>query len=206
MNKLQVQQLSYVRQTKCLFKCLSFTLSAGESILIEGANGSGKSSLLRVLSGMALPTTGQIDWKGQPIHSHAIEYTHQLHYIGHANGMKLGLTVAENLRLAAYLAAVYVDEAALQSVLSLLHLSTHFHTITRDLSAGQKRRLALAKLLLIPKPLWLLDEPFTALDHLTQTLFLEQLKQHLSQGGISLWSTHQPLWFQSITPYRLHLG
>jgi len=124
-----------------------------------------------------------------------------LHYLGHQHGIKLGLTVEENLRLAVQLAAsVGVSPSLteqLDATFHLLQLGTHRHTLASALSAGQKRRLALARLWLINKPLWILDEPLTALDKASQELFLQHLEQHLLTGGMCVLSSHQAL---PITP------
>lgn len=190
-NKFEAINLSCIRQHNTIFANLSFQLTKGQGLLIEGANGSGKSSLLRLLSGLSTPSTGEIRWQEQAIQSISIEYVEKLHYIGHANGIKLGLTVEENLRLASYLSRQTSHDH--DGVLSLLQLANHKFTQANYLSAGQKRRLALAKLFLFPKPLWILDEPFTALDANTQTLFLSHLEQHLKKGGMSIISSHHPI-------------
>jgi heme exporter protein A len=188
---LQVINLGCIRQQKSIFVDVSFVLSAGETLLVEGANGSGKSSLLRLLAGLSTPAAGDVQWQQQSIHSLGARYTHQLHYVGHTNGIKLGLTVAENIQFASHLA----DQSAQaeEAILAQLQLSSQRHTQARFLSAGQKRRLGLAKLFLFPKPLWIVDEPLTALDVETQNVFLSLLEMHLQNGGLCVMSSHQPI-------------
>lgn len=188
---LSVSNLSCVRQQQIIFRDISFSLSAGESLLVEGENGSGKSTLLRLLTGLSTPTSGHIYWQQQ--------YTEALHFIGHTNGIKLGLTVKENLQLLSHLNSTKL--ISLDETLEKLKLSAYQQTLTQQLSAGQKRRVALAKLFLFPKPIWILDEPLTALDVDTQLLFLKHLDQHLQQGGISVISSHHSI--PSIKTLRL---
>lgn len=188
---LCVRNLRCVRQHKQIFNHLSFQLSPSQILLVEGPNGSGKSSLLRILAGLSTPFDGDIFWHNQNITDLGTDFSHDLHFVGHTNGIKLGLTVIENLRLAAHLSLS--SHAAFDDVLSLLRLSAHANTQAKHLSAGQKRRLGLAKLFLFPKPLWVIDEPLTALDVETQTLFLSWLTNHSQQGGIAVISSHHTI-------------
>jgi len=186
-----VMNLSCVREQRLLFTDISFALNPGNALFIEGPNGSGKSSLLRLLAGLATPYCGDIFWQGQSLQENNIGFQEQIHYIGHSNGIKLGLTVNENLQLIAKLnnsTSINYDE-----VLKQLQLSDRGYTLAKNLSAGQRRRLALARLFLFPKQLWLLDEPLTALDVATQAIFLMQLEVHLQQGGMVIASSHQPI-------------
>ena len=189
---LEAINLSCIRPHQTLFTQLSFQLNQGEILLIAGSNGSGKSSLLRLLTGLSLPTAGEIHWQHIPIHPIRAEYSEALHYVGHTNGIKLGLTVVENLQLAAHLTG-FVFSGKFESLLTQLQLNAHKNTPAKYLSTGQKRRLALAKLFLIPKRLWILDEPFTALDTETQLFFTSSLEAHLQQGGMAIISSHHPM-------------
>src|SRR5688572_5012010 len=153
---LQTVNLGCKRQSRLLFSNISFKLTKGELLLVEGPNGSGKSSLLRLLTGFATPSFGKILWENQSINDLRAIFWENLHYIGHSNGVKLELTVAENLQLAGYYS---LKKVASESLLSLLHLESYKNTQVKYLSAGQKRRVSLAKLLLFPKTLWILDEP-----------------------------------------------
>jgi len=194
VNKLHANNLSCIRQQHVLFDKISFQLNAGEVLLIEGSNGSGKSSLLRLLTGLATPAAGEILWRGQAIQDLRADYWEHLHYIGHTNGLKPGLSVIENIELMARLTnSNEMAATVVNSILSMLQLQHHKNTAAKKLSAGQKRRIALAKLFLLPKTLWLLDEPLTALDTQTQTIFLSHLDSHLQNGGIAVISSHHEL-------------
>lgn len=211
-KRLKANNLSCVRQQKELFSPISFQLADGEVLLVEGLNGSGKSSLLRLLTGLATPSAGDIFWHNQLIQDVREDYWNSLHYVGHTNGIKLGLTVNENLRLACHLScyeqfpSFSTKRRDHESLLFTLQLSAYAHTQARFLSAGQKRRLALAKLFLIPKPLWILDEPLTALDTATQTLFLTYLETHLKSGGMAVISSHHPLHIKEAVTQTLRLA
>jgi heme exporter protein A len=191
ITHLETKELSCIRQGKNLFPPVSFLLQAGEVLLVEGANGAGKSSLLRLLARAATPASGNIFWKGVNVDAATSEYTEQLHYLGHANGIRLGLTVGENLHLASDLAQQAVTN--LDAILALLQLNTVQHTQTQFLSAGQKRRAALARIFLLQRSLWILDEPFTSLDAATQKILLAKITEHLARGGMCVITSHQPL-------------
>ncbi|MBX3708430.1 MAG: cytochrome c biogenesis heme-transporting ATPase CcmA [Gammaproteobacteria bacterium] len=188
-KKLHVVNLSCVRQQKLLFSDISFQLKSGEMLLVEGRNGAGKSSLLRLLTGLSTPAKGDIFWQGNAIQQARSEYGENLHFISHFNGIKLGLTVLENLQLIRHF-SLSSSSISITSTLERLQLSHYENVLAKDLSAGQKRRLALAKLFLVPKLIWILDEPLTALDINTQTLFLSALDSHLHHGGMAIISSH----------------
>src|SRR3990167_11522219 len=204
-KKLSVKNLFCLRQKKLLFSHLSFELTAGQALLVEGPNGSGKSSLLRIAAGLASPSNGDIFWCEKSIHQNRLDYVEHLHYVGHTHGLKLGLTVIENLQLASHLNLSDASSFQFDSILSLLQLHPDKNTQAQFLSAGQKRRLALAKLFLLPKTLWILYEPQTALDKNTQTFFLSQLEKHLKQGGLCVVSSHHPDDFKDLATQKLSL-
>lgn len=199
---LEVQNLSCTRQHKSLFHQLCFQVTGGELLIIEGRNGAGKSSLLRLLAGLTTPQQGTIFWNKESIETLRSDYYQYLHYLGHANGLKLGLSVNENLLLQQHL--LLASSSQEQEILDSLQLSDLKHVSANFLSAGQKRKLALAKLLLFPKPLWILDEPLTALDVTTQHLFLFYLEKHLQQQGLCIMSSHQAI--PTMTAKTLRLG
>lgn len=200
-HTLHVSRLTCLRQQR-LFSPVSFSLHAGELLLIEGANGSGKTSLLRMLTGLSAVSEGEIYWGNQLIRDAREAYTSHLHYIGHQNGLKLGLTVEENLQLMGCLNGM---ENWKINPLAMFGLDNALHTQANMLSAGQKRKLALLKLFFFPKKLWLLDEPITALDAGAQHIFLKQLEEHIQQGGMCIATSHHPLHVENIKSNTLRL-
>ena len=190
-NILKASTLSCVKQHTLLFANINFELRAGESLFIQGPNGSGKSSLLRIIAGLATPAKGELIWQQTSIANNKYDYQQALHYISHDNGLKLGLTVTENILLLQTLHENMQKDK--KEVLAALQLTAQQNIIAQNLSAGQKRKLALAKLLLIKKQIWILDEPLTALDHNTQNIFLNLLQEHLNNNGICILTSHQPL-------------
>lgn len=207
---IKANDLTCVRQKRQLFAPISFELTAGEMLLIQGANGSGKSSLLRLLSGIATPESGDVYWQGQSIYAASNDYAEHIHYLGHANGLKSGLSILENLELANQLNlhqkhAHSTIAKTPEDWLAQFHLTQHIHTITQYLSAGQKRRVALMKCFLFPKPLWILDEPLTSLDMEAQALFLNELQNHLKTGGIAMMSSHHTTAFPDAKRMELSL-
>ncbi len=189
---LEIENLTCTRGDRPLFQGLSFALKPSEILHIQGANGSGKTTLLRTVCGLSQPAEGQIRWQNTPISHLADDYRDQLCYIGHANGIQGDLSAAENLRFGACVsgAGTHADiDAALEQV-GLAHAA---RLPAKLLSQGQKRRLALARLLVSAKPLWILDEPFTALDVRSVSLMNDQLTVHLAAGGMVIITSHQEL-------------
>ena len=186
---LEAAGLECVRQQRKLFSGLSVALGAGESLRVAGANGSGKTSLLRILCGLLLPDTGEVRWKGERIRSLREEYSRQIVYLGHAPAVKDELTPEENLAIAARLSGMEVPVERIKSALARFQVPGAF---VKRLSQGQKRRAALARLCLSETvPLWLLDEPFTALDAQGIGLLKELIEAHTRRGGMVAYTTHQ---------------
>jgi heme exporter protein A len=174
-----------------LFDTLQFSVYPGELLQIRGKNGAGKSSLLRLLAGLSAANEGEIQYQGQPLRHVAADYAAALCYIGHQSGIHEQLTGVENLafwRAAAALPAG--DDFALLAQLGLAGLED---IPCHMLSAGQQRRVSLARLWLTSCPLWILDEPFTALDQSAIQLLQQHFLQHLQRGGTIILTTHQPL-------------
>jgi heme exporter protein A len=191
MHRLETQDLSCQRGNLRLFRGLSFVLGAGELLQVRGANGSGKTSLLRVLCGLLPPSEGEVRWNGVAIHALQEDYSKQLVYLGHAAAVKDDLTAAENLAIACRLAGNPQPASAVQEALARLGLAGLGRPV-RKLSQGQRRRAALARLALSQAaPLWLLDEPFSALDGEGIDALRGLLLQHLERGGAVAYTTHQ---------------
>ena len=158
---------------------------------IEGANGSGKTSLLRILAGLSRSSEGQVLWEGEDILKHRTAYFSQVAYLGHTLGVKSDLSPVENLKISLALANIRFDEEAVYRVLEQTGLAGKEDMPARSLSAGQKQRVALARLLVCPAKLWIMDEPFTALDVSGVGLVRELLESHLQRGGMAVLTSHQ---------------
>ena len=178
-----------------LFSDLDFRLDGGDILQIQGPNGSGKTSLLRILCGLALPDTGTVQWNGKNIHDHRQEYFKEMSYIGHVNGIKLELTALENLVIADAL-SVTDNNFALLEILEKMGLAEHENIPARKLSSGQRRRLALARLLISDTWLWILDEPLTSLDDYGRQVMRDMISAHAAGNGITVLATHDPLNYQ----------
>jgi len=189
---LEVNQLGCVRGDRPLFGDLSFTLSAGQLAHVVGRNGSGKTTLLRTLCGLSQPASGEIRWRNAPIAALGDEYRAQLSYVGHQDGVHGELTAAENLGLANCL-VTGSHPGAIDAALERLGIDAARALPAKLLSQGQRRRLALARLLVARTPLWILDEPFTALDAAASALLQTLLHEHLSGGGSAVLSSHREL-------------
>lgn len=189
--RLEVDNLNCVRAGRPVFVGVAFALTMGEGLLVRGANGAGKSSLLRILAGLDEANGGRITWSGG---TDALPLPHSVHYLAHADAVKTALTVEEHLGFYAnLLGRKRYDGGDFGKALDGFDLATLRHTPARYLSAGQKRRLALARLLLIERPLWLLDEPTAVLDQASTARFEEHLAAHCRKGGMVIATTHDAL-------------
>lgn len=189
---LQAVKLFCERERRVLFRDLDITLDAGEVVQIEGANGSGKTTLLRVLTGISDAYDGEVLWQGRSIKKARIEYQLNMHYLGHAAGIKSALTAEENLRWYAALAGRKLDDR-LWEVLAEVGLKGYEDVPCYTLSAGQQRRVNLARLYLLPAKLWVLDEPFTAIDKSGVAAIEQLMSQQVKNGGSVIVTTHQDL-------------
>lgn len=187
--------LGCVRNDTVLFNGISFTLEGGEILQIQGPNGSGKTTLLRILCGLALADEGEIFWNGKNIHDNRHDYFRELSYIGHVNGIKTELTALENLDIAGALAASG-NGVSLREALVTVGLAEYENTPAQRLSSGQRRRLALARLLITATRIWILDEPFTALDDYGKRLIKEMIATHAAGNGITVLATHDAVDIQ----------
>lgn len=191
---LEVKKISGQRGERHLFSNLTFTLAQREVLHIQGKNGVGKTTLLRMLCGLARPQSGEILWDGTKISENLLEYFQSLIYIGHETGIKEDLTALENL---SFINVLYGSQTSksIEEILQIFQISQFSNVQCRHLSAGQKRRVGLARLLLSNARLWLLDEPFTALDSNAQNTVLSVLAAHLENGGMCAVTSHQPIVF-----------
>ncbi|MGB6976002.1 MAG: cytochrome c biogenesis heme-transporting ATPase CcmA [Gammaproteobacteria bacterium] len=202
---LQTTNLACERGGRFLFNNLNITLNAGELLQVLGRNGCGKTSLLRILTGLLTPQQGKIHWCGRLIQECGAEYRQAFCYLGHKNAIKASLTVLEHLQLHTYLRQQQ-PPADLSEILHRFSLWPLRYRRGETLSAGQRQRLALARLALTPAPLWILDEPFTALDTQGIENGLQMMAQHVAQGGMVVFTSHQPLTWQSTGFKQISLG
>lgn len=189
---LEVSSLTCTRGDRTLFRSVSFKLEAGGLLHVAGANGSGKTSLLRILCGLGAPDSGEVRWRGESIRALREAYWREIVYMGHANALKDDLSATENLHVACTLAGRPATDKAVREALAAFGLAACSHLPVRALSQGQKRRSMLARLpLSTHAPLWILDEPFAALD-VDAVRHLEKLiLAYIDGGGSAIFTTHQ---------------
>lgn len=192
MRELSAHNLHLWRGDTHVLRGVGFELQDGQCLQVTGANGAGKTTLLRALSGLAYLEEGQVRWCGEPIARDLMAYHGTLAYLGHENGLKGDLTARENLRFGAGLRRP-VGAGAIDEVLGRMGVAAQRDLPLRQLSAGQRRRVALARLLLLAAPLWILDEPTANLDAAGHALIEQLLEEHLDAQGMAVVATHQPL-------------
>ncbi len=201
---LETRELSCIRNDRLLFENLDFALESGQMLVVEGPNGCGKTSLLRILTGLRLAENGQVLWRGEPIDRVAGDYFEQVAYVGHHDGVKHELSCLENLRLAR--AMGLPSQIDLDDVLEQVNLYAYGETEVGSMSAGQKRRLALARLLATESLLWILDEPFTSLDKSSMSMFESMFERQLERGGLIVMTSHHDISLPRQSVQRLRLG
>jgi heme exporter protein A len=198
LMELVGKDLTCVRGGREVFKGLNFSLSGGEALVVSGRNGAGKSSLLRMLSGLIAATAGTLALTGGDAEATPGE---QAHYVGHLDAVKPSLSVSENLGFwAAYLGG---DATGIDHALDAVDLEPLASLPAAYLSAGQRRRLSIARLLAVPRPLWLLDEPTSALDQPSQLRLAELMRAHLAGGGMIVAAAHGPIGLERVRELKL---
>jgi heme exporter protein A len=198
MAVLTAEDVAVFRGERLVFRDFSFAVPAGGALVLSGANGSGKSTLLRLLAGLVRPAAGRVLWEGTDVFSDIAAHGRRVAYLGHQDAVKPGLTVTENLRFAAAISGRSITNA-----LASLGLEPLADLPARMLSAGQKRRLALSRLLLSTAPLWLLDEPTLGLDTAAIQRFGDLIAAHRTGGGLVVAATHVPLPLPNAAELRL---
>jgi len=203
-NRLEARELQCIRDDRVLFENLSFDVCSAQVLLLEGANGCGKTSLLRILCGIRMQDQGDVAWNGENIDKLGSNYYGIMAYVGHMDGVKRELTVEENLNMARALGSKTAITSA--QALEQVDLAGYQPVRTQGLSAGQKRRLALARLLVTENALWVLDEPFTALDQ-NGILRVEHLIQaHTHKGGMVVMTSHHQVHLNDVEVIQINLS
>ena len=199
---LSVENLAFERDDSCLFSAVNFSVDAGDILQIEGANGSGKTTLLRLLTGSLQPSAGNIAYLGQTLSQCRYNYLSDMLYIGHQPAVKLNLSAEENLRWMVATSA-QSNDLSITDALTQVGLAGYSDIPCYALSAGQHRRVALARLLISEARLWYLDEPFTSIDKQGVAFLQSCLQQHVARGGVVILSTHQDLALTGVRKYKL---
>ncbi len=203
---LNIANLECVRGDRQLIADLSFSMGEGSLLHVHGANGSGKTTLLRAIAGLVLPEAGEIQWNGKSTRKLSEDFNRELLYLGHHYGLKFELTGYENLRVFAKLGGFDVSERQVEVALKTMGLERCVELPVKVLSQGQKKRVALARLMLQPSKLWILDEPFVALDVAAVSQLLDMIKQHVADKGMVILTTHQEVDVEVGELQHLHLG
>ncbi len=202
---LEALNLGCARGERRLFSGLNFSLRAGNVLQAFGPNGSGKTSLLRIVCGLMAPVAGEVRWDGTNVRRLGEEYFGAIAYVAHQNGVKDELNPIENLRISSGVAGNALSKQEAQAVLERLGLGKQQHLPARLLSAGQRRRLALSRLLASRAKLWILDEPLASLDDDGATLARKLISEHLSNDGMAIIATHQEMILSAGQGQRIEL-
>jgi heme exporter protein A len=203
---LSVHDLACERSERLLFKRMNFSLASRQLLLVQGGNGQGKTSLLRLLTGLGRPDSGEVRWRGEPIARRRDTYYREMAYLGHANGIKDELNPVENLRFGDGVHSRVFEPAKAVATLQRLGLSRCLDLPCRVLSFGQRRRVALSALLIAHATLWILDEPLTGLDTHAVALVEGLIRDHLDAGGMVVATTHQAMNLAGVSVQHLLVG
>ncbi len=201
-RSFEVRNLSCIRDDRILFEGLDFTLNNNQVLLLEGKNGSGKTSLLRIICGFREQDAGDILWCNTPIKDS--DFFAERAYVGHLDGVKKELTVVENLKMS--LALSVAGNYSIEQALDKVHLAGYDDSIVQSLSAGQKRRLSLARLLITRNSLWVLDEPFTSIDKEGIKLIESLMHEHICAGGMIILTSHHDLYLHETEVQKINLS
>ena len=200
-NILKIEKLAFERNDALLFEPVSFELNSGEALHIEGENGAGKTTFFQLLINLLEPSVGEIHFRGQNFDDCIYEYLSDVLFIGHQSAVKGALSVEENLR---WMSPANTSSKEITSALRSVSLEHHASMPCYRLSAGQQRRVALARLMTTSASLWYLDEPFAALDKQGVEFIEDRMQSHLDQGGAIVFSSHQDLVKTTTRSYRLN--
>ena len=199
---LEARALSCIRDDRVLFEGLDFTLKNNQVLLLEGKNGSGKTSLLRIICGFREQDAGELLWCNTAIKGS--NYFSEMAYVGHLDGVKKELSVLENLKMS--LALSQAGKYTIDQALDKVQLAGYDDSLVQSLSAGQKRRLSLARLLITKKTLWVLDEPFTSIDKQGIKLIESLMHEHISNGGMIILTSHHDLVLHEADVQKINLS
>ncbi len=203
---LELINLDCVRGGRTLFRDLNLTVADGTLVQLQGANGSGKTSLLRIIAGLLEPEKGDVRWSGKNINTLGEEYWQAITYLGHRNGIKEELTPLENLKISSGVAGNKISTEDAQAALKLVGLERRQNLPVRYLSEGQRRRAALARIVISKSKLWILDEVLAALDTAAVELVKRLIEGHLNNGGMAIVATHHELNVSAGSFHRLELA
>jgi len=203
---LEASHLECVRGNRTIFRDVSFAVRPGDCFRLTGRNGSGKTSLLRMLCGLLSPASGTIRWHGAAIHTVREEYLSSIAYVGHRPGIKDEFSAMENLRVASGMRGIEVSRNVAASALERMGLGSRMHLPARFLSEGERRRVAIARLVVGRSSVWLLDEVLTSLDRIAVETIQLLMEDHLAAGGMAIVATHQELKLSSGRSQRIALA